>query len=577
MIAVKGTKTQTPQTDPADRYVLKIEPKNSRTPYVIGALLSAIALYLRSAVASVAGQDHGKAAPAQEPDGARGAADTDNMPPPPQETSVDKWPEPDNATRESFVFSYRGAEPSSLGAFGDDDNVAVSRPVRRLNAANSDGPPVIAPSDLDYMALFGGHEELSDAWLPAAGEAADSDPDNKNRAPRSGRPTYLLDVTSGAAALIALSDLLANMTDPDGDVLAITDASVSSGTLIKVEGGYLYRPGPDALGPVQLSFTVSDGRASVVEVAHFSVMPNPVEGTENGGMISGTRFSDVIRGLGGDDNIDALAGSDIIDGGAGDDNISGGAGDDVIFGGAGNDNILGGAGNDRISGGDGDDTIFGDEGNDVLHGDAGDDMLSDGTGADAVFGGDGDDLVVASPDASDDVYDGGDGHDTLDYSAAAADLRVDLVSNVAAGDDIGSDTISDFETIMLGRGDDHVVIGGNEVTLFGGGGANTFEFVDILKANAPAVTAHQIIDFSTGDRIKTNKHLIFDKPDDDDDLFDAMTGGSSGSDDICRIRYRHETYEDREETIVEWDNDDFTQLTVVTLNGHHILVWSETA
>ncbi|WP_043342148.1 calcium-binding protein [Belnapia moabensis] len=122
--------------------------------------------------------------------------------------------------------------------------------------------------------------------------------------------------------------------------------------------------------------------------------------------------------------------------GAGDDWIDGQGNDDWIAGGDGNDTILGGAGADLLESG---------VGNDSLNGGAGDDTLRGGQGVD--------------------LLSGGTGIDWVDYSAAAAGVRVDLAAGTALDDSGATDTLSGIEHVAGSAFDD---------TLAGGAGANTF-------------------------------------------------------------------------------------------------------
>lgn len=588
MIDVKGTKPAAKDTDPAEKYILKSDSKASRTPYVIGALMSLVALYLRSATSSEAQEGPGREAGSQDDSNgvsaavsraAASAASAAVAAASAQSTS--SQPVTTTAAPMAEGFSFSALTPTSIfGREAPHVPVLSAPPIASARAAaNGDRAPARIPDTTSYENLLGTDEEMGEAWaeekVARAGTDVPGGTEDRNRRPHANRPTYLFDATSGAVALIALADLLENFDDPDGDILSVVSVSASSGELTEVEGGFAYVPDPEVLGPVQLRFTVTDGRESVTEVAHFSVVPNSVEGGEADDLLAGTEARDEIAGLEGADNIDGRGGADILFGGEGADNISGGAGDDVIFGGAGDDNILGGAGHDWISGGAGNDTIFGEAGNDVLHGDAGNDTLSDGAGADVVFGGAGDDTVIAAPDEQDDLYDGGADHDTLDLSAITADLNVDLVEQRVNSSVGGSDTIRGFETIKLGSGDDHVLIGGEEVTLYGGGGSNTFEFSSVPELSVSAMIAYQIMDFGIGDVIKTGKHAIFEDSDVEETLHDRLHDNSAASEALGEIRYRHESYDDREETILEWDDDDLSQVTIVTLEGHHKLSWTE--
>ena len=93
------------------------------------------------------------------------------------------------------------------------------------------------------------------------------------------------------------------------------------------------------------------------------------------------------------------SGNNVLTGGAGDDTLYGLAGDDILTGLAGNDTLAGGDDNDRLYGGDGHDHIYGGDGVDYIYGEAGNDILDGGASTDVAF---------------------------FDYSAATADLTLDL-------------------------------------------------------------------------------------------------------------------------------------------------------
>lgn len=129
------------------------------------------------------------------------------------------------------------------------------------------------------------------------------------------------------------------------------------------------------------------------------------------------------------------------------------AGNDIIIANDAANTIDGGAGQDHIRGGDGDDAISGGAGNDRLEGEAGDDRF-----------------VISSEHPSQDgrdTYDGGDGIDTLDFSALDAGVRVSLKAGAGT---YGVDSFSGIENVTGGagadalRGDDR----GNALTGNGG-------------------------------------------------------------------------------------------------------------
>jgi Ca2+-binding RTX toxin-like protein len=131
--------------------------------------------------------------------------------------------------------------------------------------------------------------------------------------------------------------------------------------------------------------------------------------------IVGTVGDDELTGTAGDDVIAALDGNDVVDGGAG---------DDLICGDAGSDLLTGGPGDDRIHGGD--------------NGLVPEFESAPEPRGDTVVPGPGDDLVDVGVNT---VLrgDGWNSPDTIDYSASATGVTVDLVSGVATGE--GSDTV----------------------------------------------------------------------------------------------------------------------------------------
>ena len=302
------------------------------------------------------------------------------------------------------------------------------------------------------------------------------------------------------------------------------------------DGSWNFARDQGMLGEVTLNYWITDGQSLVEQVAHFSVvLPPPIVGTSGDDNLLGTQCADTIVGDAGDDNIDGREGNDAISGGEGDDHIIAGmgndvvyagAGNDIVFAGPGNDVVYGGSGNDRLFGEDGDDILLGEDGNDLLSGGAGadilvggagndtlygdtgndtldggdghdsldggdghdrlaggagddslsggegNDILIDGPGADLVRGGPGNDYVVAAADGAPDNYAGDAGHDTLDYSAARMRISVSLQQGTVDGEDIGHDTISGFEEIIGGSGDDDLSAGSDSVTIRGGPGAD---------------------------------------------------------------------------------------------------------
>lgn len=268
-------------------------------------------------------------------------------------------------------------------------------------------------------------------------------------------------------------------------------------------------------------------------------------GGGGGDMLDGGAGNDDLFGNVGDDKLIGGAGNDSLNGGDGKDGLFGGAdddtlngnlgndllkgedGNDTLNGGDGNDQLNGGAGNDVLNGGDGEDKLIGSDGDDTLNGNAGADALEGGEGKDTLLGGDGndkeqggkgDDTFLAGLDAGNDALKGGGGTDTVDYSAAAAGLSIDLdigLANAISGNSgTGIDTLADMD-VVIGTAFDDILIGakgvqslnggnGNDIIaggkgadfLNGGSGNDTFKYVT-LDDSRPGKADH-ITDFTAG-------------------------------------------------------------------------------
>ena len=285
-----------------------------------------------------------------------------------------------------------------------------------------------------------------------------------NRRPVAQQQVTLHDQFASSAVVIALADLLSDITDADGDTLSIVNASASSGELTLVDGGYSFVT--DKTGKITITFDVTDGKEIIQQTATFNV----VEGITAAGKLAGVLSPEaIVDGEGaiamaapalgalpeGFASYIIIAGDGVVSGTDGDDIIFGGLGADTITGGLGDDQLYGEAGDDNLSGGEGDDYIAGGEGDDVLAGGEGNDILDGGTGIDVVSGGAGHDYVIGTVDGSSDIYDGGTGLDVLDYSGAAVDLTFDLTAGqVHVGSSTETDLFSSFETFNGGSGND---------------------------------------------------------------------------------------------------------------------------
>lgn len=143
---------------------------------------------------------------------------------------------------------------------------------------------------------------------------------------------------------------------------------------------------------------------------------------------------------------------------------------DLLDGGPGDDTINGESGNNRLFGGEGQDDLSGGPNNDVLSGGAGPDLMDGGPGADELSGGAGNDMMMARDSGSSqtypDVFIGGAGSDTVDYSATSDTVFVSFDNKANDGAVNERDNLrADMENAITGAGDDRLV---------GSSAANTF-------------------------------------------------------------------------------------------------------
>lgn len=660
MIEVKGTRSEKRQAEAGDPLKL-IRPEAGATKAmgpVVGALVG-LAIYLRSflgstAEAAPAGGDPaaGGAGPAGGDVAARTRPVFKALPQqrPAEESEGKAAPPAEEVAGPARMPKVFGPFDSGILGPLPAFDIAFSLPHVAANA-NTIVPPAAGPREAGDVAggvsspvrpagpvqpatAEGDGIRLPDP--PADGEAAEveagEDPPGaassgepvRNRAPRSTGPVHLGEVGSGATLAIALSQLLANSGDPDGDGLSVTSPPVpASGTIAARGQGWRYVADTDRLGEVELTYEVGDGLHRVIQTAILDVVENRLTGTEGDDLLVGTHGRDVIRGGAGDDNLAGLAGRDVILGEEGDDNIAGGDGNDTLLGGAGGDVVAGGAGDDWISGGAGNDRLYGEAGRDVIYGDDGDDLieggadddllfggagddlidggdgadlldggegndtllggaggdiLTGGAGEDLVMAGEGDDLVLASDDGAADHHDGGAGHDRLDYSAATEGLTFDIAAGTATGGSVGADSFEGFEHLVGSRASDTFIAGQGSVTFTGNGGGDLYEFVqgDALE---PVPSVYRITDFGLSDLIwitsggSTRKISKAQKSLEEriDEFFEDFADDA----DLAqpRLRFTHDWTDDYRRTLVEvdFDRDDGVDLTIL-LDGEHVLV-----
>ncbi len=204
-------------------------------------------------------------------------------------------------------------------------------------------------------------------------------------------------------------------------------------------------------------------------------------GADNDSLSGGAGFDSLLGGDG-NDYLNGEADSDYMDGGAGEDTLYGGDGSEIMTGGADNDLLYGDAGNDRVVGDLGNDTLYGDAGSDSLIGGDGNDSLSGGTENDYFDGGNDNDTIDGG--MGNDSMLGGDGIDTLNFATATTGIAVNLAVGSVTSTVYGNDTISGFEIVLGGIGDDSFIFSSAAETLNGGAGTDTADY----SASSSAVT-----------------------------------------------------------------------------------------
>ena len=212
-------------------------------------------------------------------------------------------------------------------------------------------------------------------------------------------------------------------------------------------------------------------------------------GGDNGDVLTGDASDQRLDGGPGADMINGSTGVDVLNGDGGTDTIFGDAlGDDTIDGGTELDFLtyaavgtavvvnLGGGGGDAVTsvehlaGGTVGDTLTGTAANETIDGNGGADTIDGGGGTD-VLNGDGDGDTISGDATAGDTLAGGGGSDTLTYAGVTSNVTVDLLGT-------SDDTVSSFEHIIGGNGDDTLKGDGNPNVLDGGPGD------DVLMGNA---------------------------------------------------------------------------------------------
>ena len=176
------------------------------------------------------------------------------------------------------------------------------------------------------------------------------------------------------------------------------------------------------------------------------------------------------------------------------------------------DHLIGGGDNDNLSGGAGNDILEGGDGSDILDGGADDDILDGGAGADTLTG--------------------GSGTDTLSYATDTTGVTVNLATNTVSGGDAAGDTISGFENIFGGSGNDTLTGDANANVISGGAGDDTLTGGDGNDSiDGGAGTDTVVYAGSIGDYTMDVSSGIFTITDDN------IADGDDGTDTFTNVEY----------------------------------------
>lgn len=142
----------------------------------------------------------------------------------------------------------------------------------------------------------------------------------------------------------------------------------------------------------------------------------------------------------------------------------------------------------------------------TITGTGGADVINGGPNAETINGADGDDFIRGG--GGNDTLDGGAGNDTLDYSDLTNAVQVNLINGqVNAGAQGGNDTISNFENVLLGSGNDqfigsegenNVVGGAGDDQIDGRGGLDTFIYSNIAATDGMAQQIFNVLRINAG-------------------------------------------------------------------------------
>ncbi|MDD2950190.1 MAG: calcium-binding protein [Sulfuricurvum sp.] len=312
------------------------------------------------------------------------------------------------------------------------------------------------------------------------------------------------------AKVFTLSDFVFNDVDAGNTLSKVMITSLPTAGLLTLDsvaislnqevlasdiaaGKLIFTPAANANGTGYSSFgfEVSDGTDYSISANTITIDVTPVRDDLT---LIGTSGNDTFNGdlidVGSYDTISGLAGNDTINGLGGNDTLYGGDGNDIIDGGSGNDTMDGGNGIDTLSyasatagitinlilataqntGGAGIDTILNFEN---LTGSNYNDTLRGNDLGNTILGLSGNDTIFASAGTASDVYDGGDGIDSISFYYAGNGVNVNLSNINYQNTGVGSDRIVNIEKLYGSNYNDTLIGNGNGNAFYGNGGNDT--------------------------------------------------------------------------------------------------------
>lgn len=410
----------------------------------------------------------------------------------------------------------------SIGGGADAARFAIDAATGVLSFVAA--PDFEAPADADGNNVYELIVQVSDG-IAVDAQALAVTVQNVNEA--ASGALHIASYTSGnASASLTASNTLA---DPDGmsGFVRYQWQRLVNGNWVNIAGATGATLSNQSNTSVRVTSSYADPFGSYSFVSAETAF---ITGTDTGNVRSGSAGNDILLGLGGNDILTGGAGNDTVDGGTGNDTLraSVGDGDDAYLGGAGIDtydlsattaaaSVDLGAGT-AFSAETGSDTLSGIEN---VRGSSGDNLIGDAVGANQLLGNGGNDTFVLHGDNARDDIQGGVGVDTVDYSAATADLSVNLGAFGVVVGGTGSttalsDTLSSIENFIGGSGNDSITGsaagnrlsggGGNDTltggagadVLSGGAGADRFDFNAIGESGVGAAARDVITDFQSG-------------------------------------------------------------------------------